>query len=157
MGAPRLPTNSTPMSSPSILRPEVSVPIGENPIIVRELSGLDALEFFMLLGKHAKEAIAACTAIDANGNLTIDANALLARLQELALSVSELSTFLLTKSTGDAEVLQKHGALQCLALLDAALEVNLTDDHIALAKKVGGRVGRFLSAEKSITPQPVTS
>lgn len=143
-------------NAPSVIRPEISVRIAGGNVIVRELSGLDALHFFGLLAKHGGEIFRAILHTE-GGKLTVNLDGLISKLVEIVTSVEEVSSFLIAKATQDDKALEKYGALQCLALLDAAMEVNLTDEHIALAKRVGGRVGRFLAAQKSDTPKSATS
>lgn len=143
-------------NAPSIIRPEITVQIAGGNVIVRELSGLDALHFFGLLAKHGGEIFRAILKIEGS-KFTVNIDGLISKLVEIVTSVEEVSSFLLTKATQDDKALEKYGALQCLALLDAALAVNLTDEHIALAKRVGGQVGRFLAAQKSDTPKSATS
>jgi|GEM_PF-2893795 len=143
-------------TQPTIIRPEISVPLPGGNVIVRELSGLDALHFFGLLAKHGGEIFRAILNTE-GGKVTVNLDGLISKLVEIVTSVEEVSTFLLAKTTQDDKALEKYGALQCLALLDAALQVNLTEEHVALAKKVGGQVGRFLAAQKSATPKSATS
>jgi hypothetical protein len=161
-------------STPSIIRPEISVPIGGAHVIVRELPGELALDFFALLAKHLSGSMAPAIAIDkqtgevkmdlgrflssiadAEGNVAPDA--LVKRICDVILNVKELWSFLLVHSTEDPDVMRKHGAMQCLALLDAALEVNITTEHVTLIKKVGARVGAFLGALQKDTPKSATS
>jgi len=167
-------------TSPSIIRPEISVPIGDTHIVVRELPGELALDFFALLAKHFSSTLAPAISVDQQGKMSADIAQLLSscvvidssagestakidaeRLAQLLAgmigSVRELFVFLVTNSTEDPQAMKKYGSKQCLALLDAAIEVNLTPDHIELLKKVGARVGAFLGAQKSDTPKSATS
>lgn len=164
---------STVIASPSIIRPEISVPLGDSSVTVRELPGDLALQFYALLAKHLSGVLAPAISVAPDGKMSADlagilrsvagddgsvsAENLAAKLCGLVASVEELSTFLVTRCTDDPDAMRKHGALQCLALLDAALEVNLTPEHLALLKRVGGRVGAFLAAQKSDTPKSATS
>lgn len=62
------------------------------------------------------------------------------------------------KSTGkDAEWLKQRSTLEIFALLDAALEVNLSDGLLELGKKVGGRLGRVFAAKTNTTPASAIS
>lgn len=168
-------------STPSIIRPEISVPIGDTNVVVRELPGELALDFFALLAKHFSTTLAPAISVDKKGELKIDLPQLLGtslvldaaapaeapakidgeKLAQLLAgmigSVRELFVFLVTHSTEDPQAMKKYGSKQCLALLDAAIEVNLTPDHIELLKKVGARVEAFLGAQKSDTPKSAIS
>lgn len=144
------------MSTPTVLRPEIIVPLKSGPVLLRDLPWQDALEFLKRLSTHAKDIMAAAQA----GDGKLDLAALLPRLTELIANVGELSTFLLTKSAGrDEEWLEQFGTLETLALLDGALEVNLTDGLLELGKRVTARLARVMPANPttSATPASATS
>ncbi|MBI5771921.1 MAG: hypothetical protein HZA93_29380 [Verrucomicrobia bacterium] len=144
-------------TTPTILRPTITVTLASGPVELRDLPWQDALEFLRRLSSHAKDILASATA----GDGRVDLQALLPKLTELVTNVGELSTFLLTKSAGkDEEWLKQFGTLETMALLDAALEVNLSDGLLALGKKVAGRLARVLPAKAettSATPPSATS
>ncbi|MBI5689241.1 MAG: hypothetical protein HZC55_04030 [Verrucomicrobia bacterium] len=143
--------------SPSILRPEITVTLSTGPVVVRDLPWQDALEFLRRLSLQAKEILAHAVSPDTG---RIDLAQLLPKLSDLVSGAGELSLFLLTRSTGkDEEWLRQHGTLETLALLDAALEVNLSDGLIELGKKAAGRLARVMPATSttSATPPSATS
>jgi len=62
------------------------------------------------------------------------------------------------QSTGkDAAWLAQRSTLEIFALLDAALQVNLSDGLLELGKKVGGRLGRVFAAKTNTTPASAIS
>lgn len=153
------------MSSPSILRPERTVKLSDGEVVVHDLPWHDALQFLKLLSSHAKDLL---------GNVGPDGRVnvgdIIPKLADLIGNVEELSTFLLTRSTGKsadwllgAPIDQGRGreggrsTLEVLALLDAALEVNLSDGLIELGKKVGGRLQRVLPSKTNATPPSAIS
>lgn len=150
------------MSSLKTLRPQKTVPLASGDLIARDLPWQESLEFLRLLSGHAKELLAAVNAPGNEGktNETLLAQ-LLPKLTELITNAGGLSMFLLTKSTGKdaAWFAENLGTLETLEVLDAALEVNLSDELIALGKKVGGRLARVMPAGKttSTTPPSATS
>lgn len=146
-------TNSTP-----IIRPEITVSLGSEKITVRDLPWQEALEFLRLLAGHAKGLMADIVKPAAGGKVEVNVGALLPKLTDLITNASELSDFLLTRSTGkDSAWLAQRSTLEIFALLDAALEVNLSDGLLELGKKVGGRLGRVFAAKTSTTPPSAIS
>lgn len=139
------------MSTASILRPQITVSLQGGSVVVRDLPWQDALEFLRKLSTHAKDVLAAATASDGR----IDVASILPKLTDLVANIGELSAFLLTKSTGkDDAWLKELGTFEALVVLDAALEVNLSDGLIALGKKVAGRLARVMPAEVTTSATP---
>lgn len=153
------------MSSPSTLRPEITVTLRAGAVVVFDLPWQDALEFLKKLSGYANQLLAA-----GNGG-TVSIDTLLPRLVELIGNADELSTFLILKSTGKDEAWLKGtlkdgggregglSTLEFLTVLDAALQVNLSDELLALGKKVAGRLARVMPAkvQTSASPSPATS
>lgn len=138
-------------TKPTILRPEITVQLASGPVVLRDLPWLDALEFLRRLSDHAKDILAASTASDGS----VDLAALLPKLTELVQNVGDLSTFLLTKSAGKDEAwLAQFGTFETMALLDAALEVNLSEGLIELGKKVAARLARVMAAKETSASPP---
>lgn len=145
-------------TAPTILRPEINLTIGDQSIVVRDLPWPDALEFLKQLSAHAQDLLTGVGTKTEGGGLTLNVEALLPKLTELITNTNELLTFLITRSTGkDASWVHGLSTIEMLTVLDAALEVNLSDGLIALGKKVGGRLGRVLAAKTSTTPPSATS
>lgn len=147
------------MSNPTpIIRPEIEVTLGNEKITVRDLPWQEALKFMSLLANHAKEILVAVAKPSSEGKLGVDMELLLPKLADLITNADELSDFLLTQSTGkDSAWLKQRSTLEIFALLDAALEVNLSDGLLALGKKVGGRLGRVFAAKTNTTPGSATT
>jgi hypothetical protein len=117
---------------------EVTTCMGK--VEVRELSWERALEFLKMLSSHSRQFVSA----DGKFNFNLD------KMAELVSGASELSTFLLKhsvcKGAGDADgkFLGDNFAdvlpfSEGLVLLDAALEINLSPEILALAKKTAAR------------------
>lgn len=156
-------------SSQNILQPDKTVTTSKGDIVVREMAGLDAIKLFTLIAKHGQNIFAACiqteASIDERTGDTIreqkfafDLAALIPKIHELVFSVEELIVHIVTKSVADKDALTKYGTLDTMKILDAAIEVNVTPDHIEMAKTVGGRiVTLFSSAQTNDTQPPATS
>ncbi|MES2692666.1 MAG: hypothetical protein V4773_04275 [Verrucomicrobiota bacterium] len=143
------------MSTPNVLRPQITVTLQSGDVTVRDLPWQDALEFLRKLSGHAKELLASSTS---DGR--VDISTLLPRLTDLVTNVQELSQFLLLSSTGKDEAwLKGLGTIEAMAVLDAALEVNLSDGLLELGKKVAGRLARVMPAKvrTSVTPPSAIS
>ena len=147
------------MSNPTpIIRPEIEVTLADGKIIVRDLPWQDALKFIGLLAGHAKTLLAAVAKPAADGKFAVDMEMLMPKLADLITNADELADFLLTRSTAkDSAWLKSRSTLEVFALLDAALEVNLSDGLLELGKKAGGRLARVFTAKTSTTPPPAIS
>jgi hypothetical protein len=112
-----------------LLRPSVKVLTSLGQIEVRELRWADALTFLKMLSAHSQHFLE-------DGRFNFN----LGKMVELITGACELSAFLLEYSVVDAEMeisaMPFHDAL---LLLDAALEVNLSPEILALAKKTAAR------------------
>ncbi|MEW6306273.1 MAG: hypothetical protein AB1705_22630 [Verrucomicrobiota bacterium] len=114
-----------------ILNPVRTVNVQGEAVEVRELRALDALQFFKLLSAHAGKLV------NDQGNITLS----LDRLVELVSGVEELARYLLLKSTGRDEAWLRGVSFgESLDVLDAALELNLTEDLLKKARRLGDRV-----------------
>jgi hypothetical protein len=145
---------------PTILRPQITVKLASGEIVVRDLPWQDSLEFLKRLSVHAKDLFQGAITITAEGKPQVDLAVLLPKLSDLVVNTGELAGFLLTKSTGKDEAwLASLGTIEAVALLDAALEVNLSEGLIELGKKVAGRLARVTPAglTTSGTPDSPTS
>lgn len=142
------------MSSHSTLRPQITVPLESGNVVARDLPWQDALEFLKKLSVHANTVLAA-----SKGG-TVQLDTLLPRIAELIGNADDLALFLICKSTGKDEAwVRSLGTIEALTVLDAALEVNLSDQLLALGKKVAGRLARVMPAKTptSDLPSPATS
>lgn len=128
---------------PQILFPRSEVKIGNETVMVHELVWIDALDFLKQFGGYI-------------GKLTFNQRGELAISPELVANLiantDELSTLLLTKSTGrDALFVRSLLLGQVLDLLDAALALNLSEEILVKGKKIAGRFQEF--AGRTPTPR----
>jgi hypothetical protein len=145
--SPIMSDNTSPI--PHLTRSLV-VPIddGKVQITVQEMTWLDMLAFLKLLSQHAK-----CL-IDDVGRLSLDIN----KIVEIITGAQELSNFLIAKSsTIQPEQLHGLSFVDGLALLDAALELNLTEEVMTRAKKTVGRFGALLGLKPARISTPSSS
>lgn len=127
------------MSEISILNPVRTVTVQGQTVEVRELRALDVLQFFKLLSGHARKLA------NEQGNITLS----LDRLAELVTGTEELSQFLILKSTGRDDAWFKSVAFgESLDLLDAALELNLSEELLKKVQRLGERVKAVFQPDK---------
>ena len=112
-----------------LLRPERKIPTSIGDVTVHEMSWHDALEFLQLLSNHAKEFM------NEEGRLAFS----LPKIQQLVAGARELSDHLIDCSTDEQFSTENLPLTDGLLLLDAAIEVNLSQEVMALAKKTAGR------------------
>ena len=138
---------------PSILNPETTVALSCGTVTVRELRRKDATLFLVKLGAAASAYITK----DADG--TIRLNLDLSKLTELITQSDELANFLAARSSGlTYEQIGELSMSEFLTLLNAALELNLSDDLLAIAKKTAGLLAKAVPGTRTQTgPQASTS
>ncbi len=113
-----------------ILFPNRELKIGNETVTVSELKWADALGFLKQLSGHM------AAFVTADGKLKID----VAELGKVVASSEDLAVSLIAKATGhDADWVNNLPLSVVLDLVDVALELNLSDDLLAKAKKIGGR------------------
>jgi hypothetical protein len=118
----------------AILNPVTELTVAGQLVTVRELRWAEALEFLQKLGAHAGQAIT----IGADGRIETALTA--ERLTGIVTGAGELCDYLVVKSTGrDAGWFHALSASDALAVLDAALALNLSDEIIGRAKKLLAR------------------
>lgn len=130
------------MSDETILFPDrgVKLSTGET-ITVRELSWHEALAFLRLLAEKL-------------GTVGQAADLSLTAFGDLVVSAADLSQWLAEKAAGLTA--DKFGALparDALAVLDAALAVNLNEELLGRAKKIGARFTGLGGSAASGNPQ----
>jgi len=114
-----------------ILYPVIEVRIGSDRITVRELAWREALAFLQQL------AAAITATLGTDGTFTLTPQS----VQTIVAGSAELTEALLCKSCDrDAAWLARQRTTDILALLDAAIELNLSPEIIDRGKKIAGRV-----------------
>lgn len=134
----------------SVLNSVKAVKVQGEDVEVRELRALDMLAFFKLVAAQAGKFF------NAKGDVVFN----LEKLSDLITGSEELVQFLVLKSTGrDAEWLGKVSPGELLDLLDAAIELNLTEDLLKKAGRLGDRLKGIFGPKTSKTdsPPPLTS
>ncbi len=134
----------------SVLNPVKTVKVQGADVEVRELRALDLLAFFKLVGEHAKKFL------NDKGDVVFN----IEKLIEVVNSSEELVEFLILKSTGcDAEWFRTISPGELLDLLDAAIELNLSEDLLKKAARLGDRLKAIFGPKTSRTdsPPPLTS
>jgi hypothetical protein len=108
---------------------------------VKEMNWRDGMAFLGLIGKHASEI-----GIESSGGkVALD----FAKLPALIGNVKELGDFLLTKSTGREQAeIDALSFKEAVALMDAAVELNLSEELLQRGKSVAGRVGAAFGVKK---------
>ena len=119
--------------SVEILNPVKEIAVAGATWQVKEMNWRDGMQFLGMISKHASEVVSG-----EGGKVTVD----FAKLPALVASMEELANFLLTRSTG--RELAEVNALRfsdSLALIDAAIELNLSQELLERGKQIAGRVG----------------
>lgn len=115
----------------NILYPVRELQIGKETIQVRELAWREALQFLQQLAAAITEKLGT------DGTLTLTPES----VQGMVAGSAELTEALITKSCGrDRQWLGEQRAGDVLALLDAAIELNLSPEIIDRGKRIAGRV-----------------
>jgi hypothetical protein len=132
----------------AILHPEKTLMVRRGSesieVTVSELAWPDAIAFLGKLGSHLGKLI------NEKGEVRVD----LGLITELIAGSTELANELIAKSTDeDADMLKDMRASDALAILDAALELNLSDELIERGKTIAGRFKKFATMR---TANPAT-
>ncbi len=128
-----------------ILNPKKELMIAGETVTVRELAWMDALDFLKQLGGYLGKFISP------KGEIEISASS----ITDIIANTDELSTALVTKTTGrDADFLRTVSLGQMLDLIDAALELNLSEEILAKGKKIAGRFQGFAGVPSPRTAMP---
>lgn len=135
-----------------ILFPQKELKIGDESFVVRELAWSEALDFLKKLGGYLGSLM------NDKGELVVTVSG----LTDLISNTQELSATLVAKATGrTAESFENLSLGQMLDLIDAALELNLSEEIIAKGKNIAGRFQRFAGkTPRMATPasaQPMTT
>lgn len=127
-----------------ILFPDREVAVGGNKSIkVRELAWPDARAFLAELGGFLAKLV------NEKGEIRIDVGI----ITEIITASDELVASLILKTTGlNKTELDKLPIGAVLELLDAALELNLSDDLLAKGKKIAGRFQKFADNARRTAP-----
>jgi len=121
-----------------ILRGKTEVEIQGTLVEVKELTWTEALEFF----ERAAEGLVQLADEQGQIHLTPDT------FRELLRRSHGLTQWLLYRATSlDVPTIELLPIRDLLRLLDAALELNLSDEVLELGKRVARRFGGFLGAE----------
>jgi hypothetical protein len=123
------------------LNPVRDVRLGTETIQVKELCWREALEFLQRLATSV-----ACV-LNEQGKFVPTAQA----FEQLVVGSAELTELLLTRATGrDRDWLAQRSVAEVFALLDVALELNLSEDLITRGKRLAERVrGAFGSSNSA--------
>ncbi|MCA1996448.1 MAG: hypothetical protein LDL56_04370 [Armatimonadetes bacterium] len=122
-----------------ILHPTREVPLAGGSVTVHELGWRDALRFTEKLGVLLGEF----TAPDGRLVITVD------KLVQTLTRSGDLAADLIAKSTGLAPgQVDALRPVDALALLEAAIEINLHEDLLGKARRVGQALGRVLGADR---------
>jgi hypothetical protein len=128
-----------------VLNPVRSLTIAGGEWTVQELNWRDGMTFLGMVSKHAGEII--------GGDLQkieID----FAKLPALIGNVKELGDFLLTKATGrKQEEIDALRFQEALEVMEAAIELNLSEELLQRGKSVAGRVGAAFGVKKTKAPE----
>lgn len=136
-----------------VLSHKREVTVQGNKATVSEMSWPDTFEFLKQLSTHAGKLT------DEKGSFKFD----LTKLTDIVINTRELSEHLILHSTDPLPVMKDLSFVEGLELLDAALEMNLSEELVAKAKNVGARFGRALGIKfgvkitKTLSSEPSTS
>jgi hypothetical protein len=120
-----------------ILDPKVEIKVRGETIVVREMPWPKSIEFIRKLGLHAQQLV------DAEGKLSLN----LGKIVGLIANTAELAEFLVRESTGKPDEWRDSLPMsQMLAVLDAAISINLSSDAVGNAKKLEGRLRSLFAA-----------
>ena len=123
-----------PTPESKILFPNKEVNIGDQTVKVRELKWSDTLEFLKQLGGYIGKLM------NEKGEVAVTPDLIV----EMVTSTDELTTSLLRRCTDlEVEAIAQLPMTAALDLVDAALELNLSDDLIAKGKNIAGRFQKF--------------
>jgi len=129
-----------------ILFPVEVLTLNGEAVEVSELKWPDAVAWLGQLGQGLAKYVGS------TGRLGID----LGELTALVMDSAELSESLVLKSTGKPkEWLASISCGQFLAVLDTALKLNLSDDLLDRAKKIGARLAK-LAPQARLTVAPIS-
>ncbi len=125
---------------------QIVVPGLDLPVTVREMKWGDAIAFVRLLSKE----LAGLIGVDAAGRASLN----LGKLPEIVASSDTLTTALVTASTGlTPEALASLPASSALEVLEAAVDMNLTEALLGKLRRIGGKVaGAFGAAPTPPAP-----
>jgi len=128
----------------SLLNPVQRVALAEGRFVeVREMRGIDTLSFLRMLTGHLEKFI------DADGHFRLD----LTTLAEAVMASEDLALFLVSHATGqDAEWVRGLSTSEFLAVLEAAIALNIREDLKKRAERLGALVSSLFTAGASAKP-----
>ena len=137
------------MSTPSVLNPLATVQIRGESITVKELVWKDYLRAM----KDMTGAILSILAKD--GTIVLNRE----KIIEAITAQEELVSWVLQRSTGkDAKWVDSLSAREFLPLLEAVVDLNLSEEVVGQGKRVAGRLGQVLALKKiSLAPSTTSS
>jgi hypothetical protein len=125
-----------------ILNPQLDVKLHDGEVAVRELTWPVLWQFLDKLSAHAGKLVGE------DGKFIINAE----RIAGVVASSQDLSQRLILGTTGkDEEWLNKRPLGEVIQLLEASLEVNLSDSIIDRAKKIGSRLAGLFAGPPAKT------
>ena len=146
------------MNETKILMPEKEIRISgsDAPLTVGALSWKDGLAFVAKISQTILQQASFIATLGENGLASLTAE----KIGEVVAGSAELCEWLLTRtvfgktasaqpSTLNPSTLQAMPVVDVLRLLDAALEVNLSEEVLGLGKSVGGRLAALMPKRES--------
>jgi hypothetical protein len=126
-----------------VLNPQKDVKLHDGEVAVRELTWPALWQLLEKLSEHAGKFVTE------EGKFFINAE----KISGLVMSSQDLSQRLILGTTGkDQEWLNKRPVGEVIDLLDASLEVNMSESIMNRAKKIGSRLAGLFAAPPAKTP-----